>query len=200
MFVISFIFRGWNLWPIEMKVEFQSCIPVPEIDSLQSKTTWSALFVLFISGVSHKKYLGCQVLLNLGIHTHRAINPGHALRLPEDLTWAMLGAVTPPDPWLLHPAGLLLPFGQFLSEAVDWSSAVASSASLLVSPLLCWHSHTCPNFHDMSVYLWELLKSVHILSFGFDFCLPQKFYITLTTLLLSKMEGTENPRLGITGD
>lgn len=90
--LIGFIFRAWNLWPIEMKVKCQSYIPVPEINSPQSRATWSALFVRFISGVFHSKRLGLQIVTKFSdspllIHTHRAIinNLGNVLRLLD--TW-----------------------------------------------------------------------------------------------------------------
>lgn len=85
----------WRSVKVKNKMKCHSCIPMPEINSPQKNTPMrSRLCYVHFRGIL--KHLVLQGGMNLVIYlfwfTHRAINPGHILRLPKYLILAGLGA------------------------------------------------------------------------------------------------------------
>lgn len=125
------------------------------------------LSVMFILGISHSKYLGLQSVTEF-----------------SDLTLGFIGCVEPIAARQGHSYVTLLD-SSFPLDGFSLKPPDPSSSSPFSGQPPPPHTYICPTLADVSMYLSELLKRVQVLSFGFDFHLSQKFYVTLITLISS---------------
>ena len=170
----------WRSVKVKNKMKCHSCIPMPEINSPQKNTPMrSRLCYVHFRGIL--KHLVLQGGMNLVIYlfwfTHRAINPGHILRLPKYLILAGLGACALwcsgsmgasscwilPHFWTSSLWSLLL---SLYSNFISLSPFFPPFSACLLPPHTHTYIHTCLNLSNMSVYLSEYLKRAQTVSLG----------------------------------